>query len=247
MAKTKKKADTLSQASGLDTTRQLIVADEGESKQVRTRNFATVIYPDSAPANWQEIIADWHVETLVSPLHDKDVNPDGTVKKPHRHVQLMFQAPHTKAQARALFQQINGVGCEVINSTRGSARYLCHLDNPEKARYDIKDVLQFSGADYQTLIQLPSDKIASIREMIHFIELNGIMSFNALVQWCSENNETWFRALCDNSAYIIKEYLASRYFCHKEQVSTSTCNWVTTPEARLLYIRAQDEPQEDEQ
>ena len=47
------------------------------TKQQRTRNFATVVYPDSAPDNWLSALEDTHVTSCVSPLHDQDVNPDG--------------------------------------------------------------------------------------------------------------------------------------------------------------------------
>lgn len=230
------------------TTRNNMVADTHTKGNVRTRNFASVVYPESAPDNWLETLADFHIEALVSPLHDKDINPTtGEIKKPHYHVMIMYSAPHTREQARALLEQIGGVGCEIVNSTRGTARYLCHLDNPEKARYNIAEVKEFSGADYQSLIQLPSDKMTAIREMIAFIEWNNIFSFSSLVRWSSEHNETWFRALCDNSAYIIKEYITSRHYCWTNAVSTSTSEWVEAGKARRIYSRAvpgEDDSQE---
>ncbi|MDU2191324.1 MAG: Rep family protein, partial [Klebsiella pneumoniae] len=39
----------------------------------RTRNFTTIVYPESAPENWLEILQQLFVPALVSPLHDKDV------------------------------------------------------------------------------------------------------------------------------------------------------------------------------
>ena len=61
---------------------------EKKSTQVRTRNFATVIYLDSAPSNWQEILSDLHVQAFVSPYHDKDKNANNEDKKPHYHVMI---------------------------------------------------------------------------------------------------------------------------------------------------------------
>ena len=106
----------------------------------RTRNFATIVYEESAPKNWKEILQDFFVPVFISPYHDKDVNPDGTPKKPHWHVLIMFESVKTREQATELFSRINGVGCEKVNSLRGYARYLCHLDNPEKFQYDLDDV-----------------------------------------------------------------------------------------------------------
>ena len=61
----------------------------------RTRNFATVVYPESAPADWMERLDQCHVAALVSPLHDRDTNPSGEPKKPHYHVLLMFEVQRT--------------------------------------------------------------------------------------------------------------------------------------------------------
>src|SRR5699024_11179639 len=57
-----------------------------KDKDERTRNWTFVVYPESAPEDWREIIDDLHVPWIESPLHDKDVNPDGEIKKPHWHV-----------------------------------------------------------------------------------------------------------------------------------------------------------------
>ena len=96
----------------------------------RKRNFATVVYPESAPENWQEILAGMFVPAFISPLHDKDINPTGEPKKPHYHVVVMNDGKKSIEQAQELFAAIGGVGCEVVQSIRGYARYLCHLDNP---------------------------------------------------------------------------------------------------------------------
>lgn len=48
----------------------------------RTRNFATVVYPESAAEGWQDILAQQFVPIFISPLHDKDINPTGEAKNP---------------------------------------------------------------------------------------------------------------------------------------------------------------------
>ena len=71
-------------------------------------------------------------------------------------------------QAQEVFSVIGGVGIETIKCARAYARYLCHLDNPEKAQYDMENVISCSGADYQTMINLATDKYSAIGEMIEF-------------------------------------------------------------------------------
>lgn len=176
----------------------------------RTRNYASVVYPESAPADWQTILSEMCIPCFVSPLHDKDVNPGGEAKKPHYHVMLMYDSVKTAEQAREVFDQIGGVGCETVQSIRGYARYLCHMDNPEKAQYSPDDVLAYGGADYITTIGLVIDKYKAIGEIIDFCETNCVYNYADLIVWCRANNPGWFRVLCDNGTYVVKEYLKSR-------------------------------------
>lgn len=176
----------------------------------RSRNFATVVYPDSAPDGWQEILSQQFVPAFISPLHDKDLNPTGEPKKPHYHVVLMFDSLKAKDQAQDIMSKINGVGCEVVQSIRGYARYLCHLDNPEKAQYKQEDVRSLCGADYPNVIGLVTDKYKAIGEMIDFCEDNGIYSYSELLKYCRMERFDWFRVLCDNGTVVMKEYLKSK-------------------------------------
>lgn len=175
----------------------------------RTRNFTTIVYPESAPENWQELLAEQFIPAFVSPLHDKDVNPGGEAKKPHYHVMIMFDSVKTIEQARSVFNVIGGVGCEVVNSLRGCSRYLCHLDNPEKAQYNPEDVRSLCGADYVGACSLVIDKYKAIREMIAFCKETGLVSYADLLEYCAEQRFDWFRVLCDNGTVVMKEYLKS--------------------------------------
>lgn len=185
----------------------------------RTRNYATVVYLDSCPENWVDIIENEKVPVFISPLHDNDINVNGEDKKAHYHILVMFDSVKTQEQAKAFFEKFGGVGCEVVNSLRAYARYLCHLDNPEKAQYKIDDVVQFGGADYITCISCSSDKQKAIREMIVYIEENDITCFADLALWSSQNKSDWFDCLINSGAYFVKEYIKSRTWKlhHKEE------------------------------
>ena len=122
----------------------------------------------------------------------------------------MFEGVKTLEQARAVFDSISGVGCEVVQSLRGYARYLCHLDNPEKVQYSPDDVISMCGADYITTIGLVTDKYKAISEMIDYCKAEGIVSYSILLEYCRESRFDWFRVLCDNGTVVIKEYLKSK-------------------------------------
>ena len=107
---------------------------------------------------------------------------------------------------------MGGVGAEPIKCVRAYARYLCHLDNPEKAQYSINDVICCCGADYYSLIQSSSDKYSAIGEIIDFCELEDIVSYAELIIYARENNFEWFKILCDSGTLPIVQFLKSRHW-----------------------------------
>lgn len=179
----------------------------------RTRNFATVVYPESAPGNWQAVLSDYHVAALISPLHDMDCNPDGEKKKPHYHVLLMFDGVKDfDKQVKPMFDAIGGVGREIVNSARGYARYLCHLDNPEKHQYSVSDVVCFGGADYDSITHLPTDDMHQLKDIFAFIKANNILSFVELLDICAECRPDWFSTIAMSRAYVVEKYIKSFTF-----------------------------------
>lgn len=187
--------------------------------QVRTRNFATVVYPESAPDNWQDILTEQFVPAFVSPLHDKDINPGGEAKKAHYHVMLMFDGVKTLEQAQSIFSLIGGVGCEVVQSVRGYARYLCHLDNPEKVQYSQDDVRTMCGADYASAIGLVTDKYKALGEMQDFCEKYNVVSFYLLSKYARTHRSDWYRILCDCGSVYMREYLKSKQWSQEQEMN----------------------------
>ena len=181
---------------------------------LRTRNYACVLYPESMKEDWKTIIEESKVPCFVSPLHDKDCNPDGEVKKAHYHVMVMYDSVKTELQARDFFEKIGGVGCEVVNSVRSYSRYLCHLDNPEPERhkYDIDTVLQFGGADYKTVIGTMADKQKHLREMTVWVQENDVIAYADLWEYAMVNRSDWFDCLSNAGAFSMKEYIKSRFW-----------------------------------
>ena len=177
--------------------------------------WAVVAYPESVPDNWREILEELHVPIFISPLHDQDVNADGEKKKPHWHIEFMWESKKSLAQMKEIAEKLNAPIPKKQDSKRGCARYLCHLDNPDKAQYAIDDVVSLGGADYRTVIEGASDKYEVLHELWAWLRENERVhrySFKNVLDWCEQNNERWFRALCNNCGWIVKEYLQSGYW-----------------------------------
>jgi Plasmid replication protein. len=177
----------------------------------RFRNFAFMLYDDSASPTWKEDLDSMHIPYFWI-FHDKDTNPNGEPKKPHYHLIIMFEGKKSDNQVQEIANKLgvaNGK-VEVINSIRGYARYLCHMDNPEKHQYDSSLVRAGGGADYSNIIGLPSDKYKSISEMIDFCKTENIISYAELLEYAQIHKNEWFKTLCDNGTMVMKEYLKSR-------------------------------------
>lgn len=179
----------------------------------RTRNWVCIVYPDSAPENWRSIIDDYHIQWIESPLHNLDVNPDtGELKKAHWHVLLLFDGVKTFDQVKEITSKINAAIPVKCASSKGTVRYMAHLDNPEKAQYNFSDIKAHGGADVSELLKpTSSERYKFINEMCDFIKDNEITEFQDVVDYARINHfETWFPLLCDNSAYIIGQYVKSQ-------------------------------------
>ena len=104
-------------------------------KDVRARTWTFILYPESAPENWRYILDGYHIPWVESPLHDKDVNPDGTVKKAHRHIILLFDGKKSFEQVKDITDALNAPIPQKTANTKGLVRYLIHMDNPEKQAF----------------------------------------------------------------------------------------------------------------
>lgn len=181
----------------------------------RVRNFAFVMYPESAPENWQHFLEDLAIPCLISPLHDKDIIPEtGEQKKPHWHCCLAFSGKKSPAQVVQLLAPLGVKHVDQVNDLRGYARYMCHLDffdRPDKRLYSPSDVIQFNGADYDDLIHSVSDTKAYCSEMISFIEDHNVQTFHAFVLYCKLNEPEWYDVVLNQKTMFFKFYLSSKY------------------------------------
>lgn len=182
------------------------MAKTQKNSNARTRNYAFIVYPESAPANWIDILDNEHVEVLISPLHDKDVNPDNELKKAHYHVLILFSSVKTIEQATEIRDKVGGVGWENVASVRGYARYLCHLDNPDKYQYDVSDVIELGGADFKDLTKRASDGNIAVAEMMEFIDKHNVRYYSDFIKYCRLNREDWLDVLINQYSYIMSSY-----------------------------------------
>lgn len=178
-----------------------------EKAAYKTRNWATIIYPESEKPGWRDTLRSWCVQAFVSPLHDSDKNPTGEAKKPHYHVLVMWDGPRSRKLMEERFKELGGVGCQACNSARGYARYLCHLDNPEKYQYDVDAIEAFGGADYAEVTEMESDRRKMVAEMCVWCRETGCISFAELMDYARVHRDDWFRAITSSCTLVMSKYI----------------------------------------
>ena len=185
----------------------------------RTRNWSFIVYPESAPKNWVEIIQEERVPFVVSPIHDSDVNElTGELKKAHFHVLITYSSVKTFEQVKELTDSLKSTIPQKCKSVKGSVRYMAHLDNPDKAQYEIKDIVGYNGFDVMAQIRTATDRYVMISEMADYIESNDITEFADLFNYARLNRfDDWFPLLCDNSAFIVWQFIKSKRHSKREE------------------------------
>lgn len=149
----------------------------------RGRNWVVVVYPESAPENWIDLIRQEPV--AISPLHDKDVDENGERKKPHYHVVFAYKGNKSFEQIDEIARLLHAPIPQRVNSLTGQTRYLTHQDNPEKYQYESSDIQVFGGFDLEGNLAMSSgDKRQILKDMILFIREENIIHLVDLTDYC---------------------------------------------------------------
>ena len=179
---------------------------------LKGRNWAFVVYPESLPKNYEEIITETGLPMAFSPLHDRDINPTGESKKPHYHVICYYENPTTQKSVKEnVTDKLNGTIPIKLESMTGMYRYHIHLDNPEKAQYNDKDRIFYNGFDTSKVDSLTFFEIdKTLRELQNFIESNDILEYRSLLKILldSEMFQSW--TIARTNTVFLNTYLASR-------------------------------------
>lgn len=190
-------------------------------KGTRHRGWVWVSYPESVDENWREKLVNEGVPAYVSPLHDRDVNADGTKKKPHNHAVMLWDNPTVYETAKAISDAIGavmppknpkpGTPKPYAANVRSALRYLCHLDNPDKAQYDPEQVTCINAtlADYYELISSAGDDDLILDEITDFIDENCVTSFASFIRYCKQEKPEWKRLAYHKYAALITRYIKS--------------------------------------
>lgn len=188
-------------------------------EKVKKRYWTFVLYPESAPEDWRDILQRTGLEIAVSPLHDKDINP-GTeeVKKPHYHLILCYNSTTTGNAVKKLTDELNQPIPLPIDSVRGLYRYFTHKDNPEKFQYDEKDITSINGFDIADYSDLSSSEVSRIKlELTKFIKEQDLTEYSDFMDKIIELDKQDYFLIASTNTIYFNNYLCSRRNKIKEE------------------------------
>ena len=189
---------------------------------IKGRNWAFVVYPESLPKNYEDIITETGLPMAFSPLHDMDMNPTGEIKKAHYHVICYYENPTTqKAVKEFVTDKLNGTIPIKLESMQGMYRYHLHLDNPEKYQYDDKDRTFYNGFDVHKVDSLTYTEIEKLlRQLQSFIKNHNIYEYSDLLDILLDNEMFQMWDVARNHTIMLNTYLTSRRHALKKMLTS---------------------------
>lgn len=149
----------------------------------KSRYFAFLVYPESAPEDWVGMLKRTHCAFAISPLH----HPDEEAGKPHFHVVYYSgHGPVTLQAAKSKIPQVvpaNG-HVEMVASASGTQRYLIHLDDPEKEQFaeGANAITTLNGFPLDLTRELSKEEKAKLRsDLLFLIRENGVCEYADLI------------------------------------------------------------------
>lgn len=205
------------------------------SKNVKKRNWACVVYPESAPIDWMDRLQQTGLQCAISPLHDKDTNPDNTPKKPHYHVIMAYSGPTSYNVVKALTDSLGQPIPQALEQIRGYYRYLTHMDNPEKCQYNESDIRTINGFNVADYVELTHTEVLRTKKRLQsLIRELGIYEYADLMDYLADNEMDLEYEVASNNTYFFDRYISSRR--HAVGVVTEPQNQTDSEQQDYQYM-----------
>lgn len=191
---------------------------QSKTKDKRSNKWAFLLYQDSAPENYLDILESMHIPFILSPWHDKDVNKEtGEFKKAHKHGALFFETLKSYSQVSELLKSNLNTPehVEIVMSPKGMYDYFVHAENPDKTPYDINDIEYGCGFELDKFL-LENNQNDFITSVIDVIEEHNFIEFLSLVRYARANDVMLLELIIDKTFFFTK-YIDSRRHSEERQ------------------------------
>ena len=175
-------------------------------KTVKTWTF--ILYPESATKDWLLGLEASKKGFMVSPVHDKDTDNDGNVKKAHYHVVISDPRGMSYNTAQKISARIGGVRPETVKSEKGMKDYLTHKGDEGKYQYNPSDIVYGNGLNEESFEN--DDSVDDIVSLFLYIASKGFTEYSDLIDdlVADEDKRALFECAV-SKAYAVQTYLRS--------------------------------------
>ena len=188
-------------------------------KNRRSNKWAFLLYQDSMPNNYLEILERMRVPYAISPWHGMDVNKEtGEILKAHKHGVLFFDSLKSYSQVSELLtENLNTPAhVEIVMSPSGLYNYFTHADNPEKTKYDANDIECGCGFDREKFI-LGNDHEFFLAQALDVIDTMGFVEFGSLVSYARAHDPNLLRLIMNKSYFFARLIDSKRHSKYEKQ------------------------------
>lgn len=181
------------------------------SKIYKKRHWGAILYPESLPADWKDILRRSGLPVAISPLHNKDYNPDGSKKKEHYHIIISYDGPTTLNNVKNITEALHAPNPQGLDSVRGAYRYFGHLDNPEKAQYSADEIVTINGFNILDFAELTRTEVTTIiRRLQQLTRDLDLVELADLADYLEMNDMMPEYDVLTSHTYFIEKYISSR-------------------------------------
>jgi len=181
-----------------------------KNSKTKARYWAFVMYPESAPENWRDILQKTGLGFAISPLHDSDKDPTEEDKKSHWHVIAVWGNPTTGSAALKVSASVNAVVPVPLNSVKGYYRYLTHKDNPEKHQYAEEEIQHLNGFNILDFVDNTRSEVIAIKRRVQLlIRDNAITEYAELMDFLLDQDMTEEYDVASSNTHFFDKYITS--------------------------------------
>ena len=189
----------------------------------RSNKWAFLLYKESAPENYVDILEEMQVPYILSPWHDQDVDKKtGELLKAHKHGALFFDSLKSYTQVSELLaENLNTPKkVQIVLSPKGMLDYFTHAQNPDKTPYNAEDIESGAGFDLdQFLVEQQSGRF--INEVIDLINDYNFTEFQDLVIY-ARHNDPRLLTLIMNRTYFFTKFIESKRYRASKHIKDVT-------------------------
>ena len=192
-------------------------------KDKRSNKWTFLIYKESAPENYLEILEELHIPFILSPWHDKDINKEtGEFKKAHKHGVLFLESLKSYTQVSELLtEKLNTPShVEIVMSPKGMYDYFIHAENPDKTLYNIEEIESGCGFELDKFL-IEHNSGLFLETVIDVITVNDFTEFEDLVRYARFNDISLLGLIIERT-YFFTKFLDSRRHNPQNNKKTSS-------------------------